>query len=128
MEDPYLVINYEKKCKRVPQGVWVDIKNCNLVVIKSDFETQKLDCAHEDLMEFFFKLYSTAFSANIIGDGTANILEYRWIDNILFVYSRRSEEPISITLSMINIEAINEISKPTLSDTPFSEWGKCTLY
>lgn len=124
---PYLVINYEKRAKRVPRGIYVDINRCNLVVVKSESMSQRLDCAPEDVMEFFYKLYSTSFSMNIVGEGTANILEYRWFKNILFIYSRRSEEPISIELSMENIKDIQEICKPSLSDTPFSEWGKCIL-
>lgn len=125
---PYLVINYEKRSKRVPRGIYVDFKNCNVVVVKSEHVSQRLDCMHEDLMEFFFELYSTNFSMNSVGEGTANILEYRWVNNILFVYSRRGDKPISIDLSMENIKAIKEFSKPTLADTPFSEWGKCILY
>jgi len=125
---PYVVINYQKRCKRVPQGIYFDIANCNVVLLTSEVESRRLECIHEDLLEFFFKLYSTNFSMNHYGDGTASILEYQWFKNQLIVHPSRSFDGVTVDLSMDNIGAIKEICKPKLNQTPFEDWGRCQIY
>jgi len=125
---PYLVINFEKRCKRVPEGIHISIKNCNMVLVQSEYESSRIERQHEDLLDFFFKLYSTNFGMNCFGEGTGRILEYQWLKNHLIIHNSRWSSPMTIELSMENIDAIKEISKPTLSNTSFSDWGRCNLY
>jgi len=115
---PKLIIHYDKQSQRGPTTIGFENRHsiCNVqFIIVNDGLDKQVDCLSEDLIELCRKMYATNFSMDCYGEGTASIVNYNWLRNVLTIYERNCS-PLSIMLSMDNIDTIKTIASPNKRD------------
>jgi len=115
---PRLIIHYEKQLRRVPATIGFENQHiiCKVrFIISNDGLDKQVDCLSEDLIGLCRRLYASNFAMDCYGEGTASKLKYNWLRNALTIYDRRYD-PLSIRLSINNIDAIKTIASPNKRD------------
>jgi hypothetical protein len=118
---PKLVIDRRKPKDNVfPSNRYVSFK-----ILLDEDSAIHLPCKYQDLVEFCVKIASTYFIANVYGQGSANILEYKWLPNAIIVHGQSSHsnlsssvkerDSIKCNLTTENIYQIKDIANPKKS-------------